>query len=417
MEYMELGSLAKLLRDESIVFDESVSLTILRDVGKGMRFLHSAENLHCDIKSQNILIDSKFRAKIADFCRVGKKARGTPLWMAPELIKCETLNTKASDVYAFGILIFEVFSRKQPYAGEDKNEVLKLIADNKIRKRPPVPESCSPEFGELMKACLRHNPMKRPSFEDIDVRLKMMETISEGSFAGKASQLKNIPERIAALILEGKEVEPESHESATVMFLGVSDYSTLSLQLGSAKFANLLKRLYAKLDSLCETYQVFKVETTGTQYKVCSNVAVPQSRHVIIMADFATACLDAANLIPIDVQEENLGNLQVQIGFHTGPVISHVFGTSPPRFSIIGETVTKASQLESSSEPNRIQCSQLCAKELQGKRKDWIVSLRRDDPTGRSYWFSSTRSPEEREVLAWHKQYVKDTIKNARSGV
>jgi serine/threonine protein kinase len=75
MEYMEYGSLYDLLHNDTMVIDGELVLPILRDVAQGMRFLHAAEPkvIHGDLKTQNILVDSKFRAKVADFGLSQKK--------------------------------------------------------------------------------------------------------------------------------------------------------------------------------------------------------------------------------------------------------------------------------------------------------------------------------------------------------
>lgn len=139
MEYMHFGSLHNLLHNESMFLEELLLIGILQDVSSGLRFLHSSETavLHGDLKSQNILVDDKMRAKVADFgCGACRKLphsrcseqggsrgsrevrarRGTPYWMAPELLNGgTTTNSKESDIYSFGIVIYEVFSRKEPY--------------------------------------------------------------------------------------------------------------------------------------------------------------------------------------------------------------------------------------------------------------------------------------------------------------
>lgn len=89
MEFMEFGSLYDILHNETIVIDGSLILPILRDIARGLRFLHAATPrvLHGDLKAQNVLVDSRFRAKVADFGLSAKKAigaSGTPLWTAPE---------------------------------------------------------------------------------------------------------------------------------------------------------------------------------------------------------------------------------------------------------------------------------------------------------------------------------------------
>lgn len=88
IEYMEYGSLGDLLKNNTFAFDGELILPILRDITQGLRFLHSADPqvIHGDLKAQNVLVDSKFRAKVADFGLSQKKkigATGTPFYMSP----------------------------------------------------------------------------------------------------------------------------------------------------------------------------------------------------------------------------------------------------------------------------------------------------------------------------------------------
>merc|ERR1712048_74094 len=170
MEYMDHGSLYDLIHNETMPMEGEHILPILRDIAHGLRFLHAAKPrvIHGDLKAQNILVDSKFRAKVADFGLSQKRrvgATGTPYWMAPELLSGESGNTAASDVYSFGIILYEVYSRKDPYEGEKSSEVLKLIVDPNVNKRPYVPESCPTQVKNLMSDCVLRNPNQRPNFE------------------------------------------------------------------------------------------------------------------------------------------------------------------------------------------------------------------------------------------------------------
>ena len=83
---MDHGSLYDLLHNQTIIVEGEQILPILRDISHGLRFLHAArpQVIHGDLKANNILIDSKFRAKVADFGLSQKKkvgATGTAFWM------------------------------------------------------------------------------------------------------------------------------------------------------------------------------------------------------------------------------------------------------------------------------------------------------------------------------------------------
>jgi serine/threonine protein kinase len=196
--------------------------------------------------------------------------------MAPELLRHESANTTFTDVYSFGMILYEVFSRKEPYEGEDHIEVLQQIVDKRVKKRPPVPLHCPPQVQAMMTECLRDDPMCRPGFQELDERLKRehmeeMEpshkhVIAKEKASGCVSLDNIFPKHIAVALKDGRTVEPEHHDCVTVFCCDIVGFTSMLSSLKPQKVANLLSRLYTKLDLLSQKHDVFKVETIGDAY-------------------------------------------------------------------------------------------------------------------------------------------------------
>lgn len=143
------------------------------DIARGMQYLHSHQIVHRDLKSLNVLLDENLHAKVADFGFSRRTAdgatmtsnMGTPHWMAPELFQNQASYTSKVDVYAYGIVLWEIATGLTPYQGlEPKEIVYKVSHDN---SRPAIPTGLNPYLDELIRKCWDRNPDKRPSFDEI----------------------------------------------------------------------------------------------------------------------------------------------------------------------------------------------------------------------------------------------------------
>ena len=221
MEYMTHGSLFDVLQDEAITLKPEQRLAILQDVAQGLRFLHSAKPLvvHGDLKAQNVLVDNNFCAKVTDFGLSAKYqagAVGTPYWMSPELLKGLTGNSAASDIYAFGIVVYEIYSGRLPYEHEKYDEVIRLVCDPLLKKRPPVPLECPPKIAKLMNDCLTHSPNERPNAEQLDLIFKV--------------ELK-VNERTSRLEALNRDLEEANHKIASASSLQLQHFACMSHEI------------------------------------------------------------------------------------------------------------------------------------------------------------------------------------------
>ncbi|KAM4754363.1 LOW QUALITY PROTEIN: mitogen-activated protein kinase kinase kinase 11-like [Cyanocitta cristata] len=155
----------------------------------GMRYLHAGTPvplIHRDLKSSNVLLAQPVvgttvgkTLKITDFGlarewqRTTKmSAAGTYAWMAPEVIRASTFS-KGSDVWSYGVLLWELLTGEVPYRGIDGLAVAYGVAVNKLTL--PIPSTCPPPFAQLMAACWEQDPHRRPGFGTILRRLGGLE--------------------------------------------------------------------------------------------------------------------------------------------------------------------------------------------------------------------------------------------------
>ncbi|EGC28777.1 hypothetical protein DICPUDRAFT_159737 [Dictyostelium purpureum] len=154
-------------------------MQMAKDAALGMNWLHGITRIvHNDLKTANLLVDINLRVKVTDFgfsqIKEGeefqdKAAKGTPLWMAPEVMMGNPYNEKA-DVYSFGIILWEILTKEAPYSHHKDYDIF-FNAICHERERPPIPIDTLPSLRHLIQICWDHNPQNRPSFSEILFRL------------------------------------------------------------------------------------------------------------------------------------------------------------------------------------------------------------------------------------------------------
>jgi len=204
-QFCPRGSLADLLLDESIPMSYARKLKFALDAAKGMKYLHEWNPviLHRDLKSDNLLVARDWTVKVGDFGLTRflseKKAMtqvGTPMWMAPEII-IGKLYTEKADVYAFGIILWEILTRLEPYEDKEPMQIVVEVVNEDLRPTlppefreapkdgsPPDPKGIPAGTGTappnqmalvaLMKDCWHKDPNQRPTFQVVERRLQEM---------------------------------------------------------------------------------------------------------------------------------------------------------------------------------------------------------------------------------------------------
>ena len=168
---MVRGSLYDLLKNNSKEgLPWSIRLKIAKDICAGLAYLHDQHILHRDMKSHNVLLDGSLHAKLSDFGLAQVKSEstrqssgnvaGTLPWMAPELFDRGAKSTEASDVYALGMVLWEMSSYNTPF--KDAENATQLIAWIKGGEREKIPEGTPPSYTVLISKCWAQRTLDRP---------------------------------------------------------------------------------------------------------------------------------------------------------------------------------------------------------------------------------------------------------------
>ena len=183
VEYCGGGDLREALdADDAASIDEAQRRSWLSDIALGMAYLYSKGVEHRDLKTLNILLDGDRRCKVTDFglskseslataatqATAGGDAKGTPAYMAPELLDSNTF-TEETDVYAYALVIWEVLTGDIPWRGLNPVQVAMQILTKQAR--PAVPEGAPADLVALMQRCWAHEPDARPTFAAIKAEL------------------------------------------------------------------------------------------------------------------------------------------------------------------------------------------------------------------------------------------------------
>ncbi|KAK3023978.1 hypothetical protein RJ639_042868 [Escallonia herrerae] len=196
LEYVHPGSINKYVSEHCKAITESVVRNFTRHILSGLAYLHSAKTIHrscvpskClkfhsrgpsliinisrDIKGANLLVDVNGVVKLADFGMAkhltGQAAnlslKGSPYWMAPELLHPVRHRDDSSDlalavdIWSLGCTIIEMLNGKPPWSEFEGAAAMFKV----LRETPPIPETLSPDGKDFLHCCFRRNPAERPS--------------------------------------------------------------------------------------------------------------------------------------------------------------------------------------------------------------------------------------------------------------
>ena len=172
LEFVPGGSIASLLTNFG-PFKEPVVKMYTKQILLGLEYLHNNGIMHRDIKGANILVENTGLVKLADFgaskkiedlVTIGSGAnsvKGTPYWMAPEVIT-QTGHGRKADIWSVACTVIEMATGKPPWS-QYGSQVSAMFHIAKSKGPPLIPQDLSPECKDFLYLCFNRNWRERPS--------------------------------------------------------------------------------------------------------------------------------------------------------------------------------------------------------------------------------------------------------------
>ncbi|KAL5541977.1 hypothetical protein UlMin_009687 [Ulmus minor] len=182
-EFLPRGSLFRLLQRNTAKLDWRRRVHMALDIARGVNYLHhfSPPIIHRDLKSSNLLVDKNWTVKVGDFglsrlkhetYLTTKTGKGTPQWMAPEVLRNEPSDEK-SDVYSFGVIMWELATEKIPWDNLNSMQVIGAVGF--MNQRLEIPKDVDPQWAAIIESCWQTEPSLRPSFQELLDKLRDLQ--------------------------------------------------------------------------------------------------------------------------------------------------------------------------------------------------------------------------------------------------
>lgn len=272
MEYVDGQDLSHVIKSRGKL-PQSEVLAIFQDILKGLGFAHDKGLVHRDMKPSNVLIDKSGRARIMDFgiailkgaaekrlTAVGA-AIGSPWYMSPEQIERPHEVDQRTDIYALGIVLYEMLTGSVPFDGETDFSV----KYQQIKSPAPDPRQINSEISEAMAQIVLKAMAKDPAerFQDCREFLQSIAAVEKGRIGAKSKML--IGGLVAMIIASAETIVYLSMKprEVSIVVTGISDEKLLEAQRKTAY--NLIQSGSVKAWFTCTQFKQLKLKERGSQ--------------------------------------------------------------------------------------------------------------------------------------------------------
>uniref|UniRef100_A0AC35U5Z3 Guanylate cyclase n=1 Tax=Rhabditophanes sp. KR3021 TaxID=114890 RepID=A0AC35U5Z3_9BILA len=449
-KFCSRGTLQDMINNENVSLDSKFHAAFVRDITCGLDYLHSSQiGYHGSLTTWACLVDRSWNVKLTDYgianpierwtkegmikpeqCKsddekASAMQKTSALYCAPETLKMTEQNHRrgmdqawlqsssarrqAADIYAFGIIMYEVLFRKLPFPDEaDLNEVVTQLKSSNSIIRPTIIDDRStihPDLAALLLDCWNINPEIRPTIRRVrlntehylkvkgslvDQMIRTMEQYAnnlEKVVQERTGMLEDANVRADKLLSQllppfvsnelkmGRSVPPKMFDQSSVMFTDICDFSQICSATTPFNIVALLNDLYSGFDTIIAKFDSYKVETIGSTQLIVSGIPMENGRnHIANLSDLALHFIEFVKTYKIPHKKEQ--KLTICIGIHTGPVAAGVVGLAAPRYCLFGDTVNTSSRMETTGVSSQIQVSDTFNEKLNKYFPEFNTKLR-----------------------------------------
>lgn len=329
------GTLHRCLQNSPYEITTDMKYCLACNVVEGLHFLHKKNVAHGLLSSACCYVDANWTVKICgwetytiyfieDTQKLGVLTffdSEAPLesnakliqyiYRDPELVAPYTMAPFQSDVFSFGMLLFEIFTQNLPYHWDVMNNSTYMdILQKKFSRQdlvPHIPAESMPEKVYLLAVhCLR-STNERPTVSTIQTNLSRGRSTKHGiidivmgtmenciidrtskllAVTTRMEELLNavLPTQIASKLLNGETVAPELYENVTIFFSDIVGFTTISARSTPLEVMNLLNNIWIIFDQTIDLFDVYKVDTIGDAYMVSSGMIL---EHYLFHSDLS----------------------------------------------------------------------------------------------------------------------------------
>uniref|UniRef100_A0A914E701 Guanylate cyclase n=1 Tax=Acrobeloides nanus TaxID=290746 RepID=A0A914E701_9BILA len=474
-KFCSRGTVQDIIYNDEVALDAQFHAAFVRDITLGLEYLHlSPIGYHGSLSPWSCLIDRNWMVKLTDYGIANPLERWTKqgsiggetlkgeedksgalqatsvLYCSPEMLKTREQNRRRgtqenwlkqnqnrkqlSDIYSFGVVMYEILFRSLPYPeGTDAIELVEYLKDGSKVLKPSIQDKSKihPDIASLLQDCWSANPELRPSIRRVrlnteqylkvkgslvDQMMRMMEQYAnnlEKIVQERTGMLEDankradkllsqlLPAYVANELKMGRAVAPKMFKHASVLFTDIVGFTNMCASSTPLEVVTLLNAIYTGFDAIIARHDSYKVETIGDAYMVVSGI--PQEngmRHLMHLADVSLELL--LYLASFEVPHAKTQRVKIRIGMHTGAVATGVVGLTAPRYCLFGDTVNVASRMESTGQPEMIQVSEDYKLALDKHYPEFQMTLRgKTDIKGKgectTYWLDDKKEENQKE--------------------